>query len=350
MKHRFFLFLAALLPFPAHALQVVDQPKAEPYLSEEALPPSFFDFDPDEFWREPRDSYWLDFSNWVLGQEGIQGERVQRLGAWADRTLSGSPHAMPNNESYLRIGFATESAYGNLAQFKPEVRFKLDVPTVEEKLRVVFESESEELIPLGERRRDRQLTPDERTDTEPTGAFRYISMLTESINLSNDVGARLRFPPDAFWRARARGRWQLPSGWGLTLEQRLYYFHVDGWGALSRLSLAKDLGKGWDLVSVSETEWVHEDRQFEWSQVFSVYKRLNNRSTIAPRVGVVGESKPNWRTTSPFADLTWRYRLHSDWVFGELIPAVAFPRDEDFEDRASIVFRIELLFSGDIRR
>ncbi|MEP2615137.1 MAG: hypothetical protein ABJH31_13660, partial [Marinobacter alexandrii] len=55
-------------------------------------------------------------------------------------------------------------------------------------------------------------------------------------------------------------------------------------------------------------------------------------------------------STSAFADLTWRYRLHSDWVYTELIPALEFPRDESFKDRASVLFRIELYFSGSLER
>ncbi|WP_242634319.1 hypothetical protein [Marinobacter salicampi] len=327
---------------------VLDEPAAAPHVSPDALPPAFYSFEPDEFWLEPRDSYWMKFSNWVLGQQEVQGQRVQWLGEWADRTLSGSPYSAPNNESYLRLGFATESEYGNPAQFDPEARFKLDVPTVEEKLRLVVESESEELIPLGERRRDRQLTQDQRSDTEATGALRYFSQLGDAINLSNDVGARLRFPPDAFWRARARGRWQFENDWGMVIDQRIYYFHVDGWGERTWVGFSKDLGKGWDLLIASEAAWVHEDRTFELSHIISSYKRINNRAELSPRVGVIGESKPNWRSTNFFADLTYRYRLHDDWVFGEIIPAIEFPRDYSFKDRASVVFRIELFFSGDI--
>jgi len=177
----------------------------------ENLPAGFYDFAPEQYWLEPRDSYWLNFSNWVIRQGRTQGKRVKSLGEWADRTLSGSQQAMPNNESYLRIGFATESEYGNPAQFDPEARFKLDIPTVEQKLRLVVESESDELIPLSERRRNRQLTEPERSDTQATGALRFLSNVGDAINLSNDVGVRLRIPPDAFWRITADKQWQTDS-------------------------------------------------------------------------------------------------------------------------------------------
>lgn len=182
-------------------------------LSPGQLPIGFYTFEPDEYWADPRDSYWLKFSNWVLRQERLHGQKIQSVGQWADRTLSGSSQSLPNNESYLRIGFATESEYGDPAQFEPEARFRLDIPTTRRKLRLVIESESEDLIPLGERQRDRQLTEPERSDTEATGALRYLTQIGDAINFSNDVGVRLRLPPDAFWRATAEKRWQLDDKW-----------------------------------------------------------------------------------------------------------------------------------------
>lgn len=319
-------------------------------LAPDALPSSFYDFSPDEYWAEPIDSYWMNFSNWVLLQGRTQNPKVAQLGQWADRTLSGSQYGLPNNASYLRIGFATESEYGDPFQFEPEARFRLDIPTTRRKLRLVIESESEELIPLEERQRDRQLTQDERSDTEATGALRYLTQIGDAINLSNDVGVRLRLPPDAFWRATAQKNWRLDEDWLLSAQQRFYYFHKDGWGERTWIGAGRQVGNGWYFLSSSELEWVHRDREFVAAQIFSVDKRLNNRSTITPRLGVLGESQPGWRTTSYFADLTWRYRLHSDWVYGEIIPALDFPREESFKDQASVVFRVELYFSGSLQR
>lgn len=316
----------------------------------ESLPASFYTFEPSEYWREPRDSYWLSFSNWVITQERNQGRRVQAIGEWADRTLSGSQQALPNNESYVRLEFATKSEYGDPAQFEPDAKFRLDVPTVEHRLRLVVESESDELIPLAERQRARQLTPDERSETQATGALRLLSTVGDAINLNNDVGVRLRLPADAFWRVTAKKNWQPTPTWDFAVKQRIYYFHQEGWGARSSFDAGRDMGKGWQAFLSSDIEWLHSDRKFVFSQVLSGYKRLNNRSTINPRLGLLGESQPNWRQTATFADLTWRYRLHSDWLFGEIIPAINFPRTESFKDRGSLILRIELYFSGSIDR
>ncbi len=136
---------------------------------------------------------------------------AQPCSPWVHGRIEHCP-ALPRrcqiNESYLRLGFAADSEYSDPAQFEPELRFRLDVPTAEKKLRLVVESESEELIPLAERERDRQLTEPERTDTETTGALRFLTDVGDSINLSTDIGGRLRLPPELFWRMKARKGWK----------------------------------------------------------------------------------------------------------------------------------------------
>src|SRR5690554_3088620 len=107
-----FLAFGAVLAPTARGGEPVFNMQAAPVsevLSPYRLPASFYTFDPDEYWAEPEDSWWLDFSNWVIRQERRHGVNVQSMGAWADQTLSGSSHVLPNNESYLRLGFAAES-------------------------------------------------------------------------------------------------------------------------------------------------------------------------------------------------------------------------------------------------
>lgn len=345
-----FLILSSLPGYAAEPVFEVHERSISEILAPAQLGPSFYTFSPDEYWAEPEESYWLSFTNWVLRQERIQGPRVQSLGAWADRTLSGSTQTLPNNESYLRLGFAAESEYSSVASFEPEARFRLDIPTAKRKLRIVIESESEELIPLDERQRDRQLTEPERTETETTGALRYLTQIGDAINFSTDIGGRLRFPPDAFWRMTAGKGWQLDEDWAGSLQQRVYYYHQEGWGSRTWFGASRYVGNDWRFQSSSELEWVHKDEKFLAAQIFSLQKAVDNRSTLIPRMGVLGESKPGWRTTLAFVDLTWRYRLHSDWLFGEVIPAVEFPRDYRFKDRASVVLRVEMYFSGTIDR
>ena len=347
------LMAALMLPLPGHAeepVQSLFEPSTREMLSPYRLPVSFYTFAPEDAWAEPEGGWWLGASNWVIRQERQYGPMVQSLGAWADRTLSGSSRVLPNNESYLRISAATKSETGNLFDFEPEVRFKLEVPTAEETLKLIIDSETEDLVPLEERDRDRQLVDSERTDSTTTGALRYITDIGDAVNFTTDIGGRLRLPPEMFWRAKMGKGWQVSQDWNVAAEQRVYYYHTEGWGARSWFGANRSLPNGWRFYASSELEWLHDERKFEAAQIFNIRKKLNNRSELRPRIGVLGESQPNWRTTSYFADITWRYRVYEDWLFAELIPALSFPRGNSFREQTSILFRLEMYFAGTLDR
>lgn len=311
------------------------------------LPLDFYDFPEHEMQLEPREGVWLDSSNWVMRQRDIQAVRIRNLGDWLDKVLSGEAIRAPNNESYLRLGLASRWEKSSWVDIEPDVRFRLDLPTVEEKFRLVVENTPDELIPLREQNQDRRLTASERSDTETTGALRYLALLSDRWSLSNDVGVRFDWPLNPFWRGRLRADWELGRTWTLDVEQRFFYFNNDGWGERTEFIFARPIGEEFHLAIRSDLQWVDQDTRFEWTQIAYLDQFINNRSQITYRLGAVGENRPNWRTTSMFTDAAWRYRLYEDWLFAEVIPALEFPREDNFKENPSITLRIEMFFSGD---
>lgn len=313
----------------------------------EHLPPQFYDFSQDELDQEPREGVWLDSTNWIMKQQEKQSDRVENLSEWLDGLLSGEAIRTPENESYMRLGFATRWEKSSWIDFEPEARFRLDLPTVKKKFRLVVENAPDELIPLREQTQDRLLTDPERSDTETTGALRYLSMLTEHWSLSNDLGLRFRIPLNPFWRARLRASWDLDGAWRLDAEHRFFYFHTDGWGERSEVIFSRFLSDSHHLSLRSDLQWIDRKDRFEWTQMVYLDHFVDNRNQITYRVGVVGDNRPVWRTTSISMEAAWRYRLHEDWLFTELIPALGFPREDSFRENPSITFRIEMFFSSD---
>ena len=313
----------------------------------EHLPLSFYDFPEEELILEPRKGMWLDSTNWVMKQRDLQSDRVENLGEWLDGVLSGEAIRAPYNESYLRLGFATRWEKQSWVDFEPEARFRLDLPTVKEKFRLVVENAPDEFIPLREQNQDRRLTGAERSDTETTGALRYLAPLTERWSVSNDLGIRFRWPLNPFWRTRLRANWEIDENWRLDVEQRFFYFHTDGWGERTEFAFSRYFSNAYYLTVRSDLQWEDQDSMFEWSQVNYLDHFVDNRNQLTYRLGVVGESKPSWRPSVYFVDATWRYRLHDDWLFGEVIPSLEFPREDNFRENPAITLRVEMYFSGD---
>jgi|GEM_PF-277152 len=313
-------------------------------LTIENVPPEFFRWDGPRY-LEPTDRIWHGATEWAIRQQELQSRRVSALSRGIDRTLSGETYTVRDNDSYLRLGFSNRYDKAGEMGLEPEARFRLELPTVEEKFRLVIESDPDDLSSLSDQQRQETLREDERGDTFTTGALRFLYPIADRWDFSTDIGARLRFPPEVFWRSRVRSDWALGDTWNLRVDQRFYYFNTDGWGERTWLGFSRPVGN-WHFLASSEAQWVHKDRMFEVAQVLRLERTYSNRHYYRYRLGILGESEPNWQTTDYFADLLYRNRLYDDWLYGEIIPALTFPRDDSFKPNPSITFRIEMFFSG----
>lgn len=312
------------------------------------LPPDFFDFKPGDLQKKPRSSIWLDTSDWVIDQRDYESRRVKSFGSWLDATLSGQTFEEENNRSFIRIGLASRISRLDSSYLKPEGRFRLDLPTTKEKFRLVIENNPVETESLQQQERDRLLTSTNRIDNGTFGALRFLTRLTRGWDLSTDLGIKLGFPPKPFWRARASTDWDVNSTWRARTEEKVYYFYIDGWGASSLLNFARDLPGDWHFVESSQIRWINKDERFEWGESFTTAKELNTRATLTARTGVLGSGGPDWRVDDIFTDVTYRYRLYSNWLYGEVIPAYEYTRlsANRLQNNPSITFRVEMFFAG----
>lgn len=345
------LLAGAILLFPVAAwAQHHDRLKYADLLSVENLPADYFSFEPGETYLKPRESVWLDAANWAVDQHEAQSSRIEQLGLWLDRTLGGASTIRQRNASFMRVGLATRWESSGVVDLEPDLRFRLDLPTLKEKLRLVIESDQEEKRSLGELDSERRLTRTERSADNITAALRFLGDVTDNWHFSTDLGAKLGTTPKLFWRARASTNWQLSDVWQMNFDQRIYYFTSDGAGARSGLGFSRDLTDGWKFLASSQARWIEEDSNIELSQILQTDKILNSRTLLTVRTGVLADSRRNVRVSEYFADVTYRYRLYNTWLYGEVIPALQFLREDHFRDTPSITFRIEAFFSGQFER
>ena len=346
------LFFSSLLAVSVASPLIAEEPEEQPNVEEprkfqlDNLPPDFFVWDDEPRYLEPRDSTMDAFNNWVIERRRHHSRQIEALGLGLDRTLSGETYIDQRNDTYLRIGAYNQYTEDGRMGFEPEVRFRLDLPTVKEKFRLIVESDSNDLAPLSEQEQRGTLTPEEQGDTGFTsGALRWLNPISEKWDASADFGARLRFPPEIFARARTWSDWNL-SDWRLRVDQRIFWYLQEGWISRSWLGFHRDLGLHWDFRAVSEARWIHRKRGFELAQVFRFQRYYGNRHFVRYRIGALGETFDSWRKTEYFSDILYRKRLHDTWLYGEIIPSIRFRREGDFKPEASLTFRIELFFSS----
>lgn len=284
-------------------------------------------------------------TDWLIEERNEWSEIIGNTGARLDGFFAGRAAEIRTNGSFLRLGFETKYEKRGEITLDPVLRFKLDLPTLEERLKLVVESDSLEQKSLGEANRDRSLSSEERASTDTTGALQLLSdPKKRKWRASTSIGVRFRNPPDPFWRARLRRSWELENDWTFRVLQSVYYFHEDGWGETTRLIFENQFGN-YFFRSRSEARWVHEDRTMEYAQVLSMQRELDAKRAINYQLGILGENQPTLWTTDYYVNAIYRRLLYKEWLFYEMIPELLFPRDDDFKPNPSLTFRLEVVFS-----
>ena len=282
---------------------------------------------------------------WLREKRNYWGNIVDRTGRRLDGFFAGRNAIERSNDSFLKLGLlARQEKYGR-GYLEPIIKFRLDLPTLEERLKLVFESESDDAKSLAEKNRERTNAPTQEVKETATGSLRYQTPAKKRWRASTSVGVDLELPPDYFWRARARYRWDITKQWNFEAQQNLYYFHKDGWGETTRFTFERS-AEPFVFRSTSEARYLHRERRMEFAQTYSFLKELSPIRAMNTQFGLLAENKPKRVITDYFISTTYRRKLSQEWLFYEITPAISFPRDDSYSLSPSLVTKIEIVFSA----
>jgi hypothetical protein len=74
----------------------------------------------------------------------------------------------------------------------------------------------------------------------------------------------------------------------------------------------------------------------DWSQAFSLFKRLDRRSSVSYEASAVGITRPDPLVTNYRLGVRYRQNIHRDWLFFEITPDITWPIGLS-EDRETVV-------------
>ena len=258
-----------------------------------------------------------------------------------------------DNESYPRLSTDFDWAESEEFDIDPGIRFKLDVPTTEERLRLIIESDPEESRGTLEEQGAERL----RNDTDGLGdTVAGLSRLgsrdkREGWQTRVGAGVKLHWPVNPYLRYSAERLWQLgDSPWQLSSYNRASWFEHDGYSARSRWDVGRPLDSTRHLRFVSQLQWQEDYDQLEFSQSAQLNKVLGKRSAIRYSAVIVGGSSSNPRVNDYYLQADYRRDIHRQYIFWDVIPALHFPREADFKPRWAISVRLEMLFRAQLTR
>lgn len=258
-----------------------------------------------------------------------------------------------DNESYLRLSTDFDWAESEEFDIDPGIRFKLDVPTTEERLRLIIESDPEESRGTLEEQGAERL----RNDTDGLGdtvaGLSRLGSRDKREGWHNRIGAgvKLHWPVNPYLRYSAERLWQLgDSPWQLSSYNRASWFEHDGYSARSRWDVGRPLDSTRHLRFVSQLQWQEDYDQLEFSQSAQLNKVLGKRSAIRYSAVIVGGSSSNPRVNDYYLQADYRRDIHRQYLYWDIVPALHFPREADFKPRWAISLRLEMLFRAHLTR
>ena len=224
-------------------------------------------------------------------------------------------------------------------EFKTNLSFSIELPGMENRLRLTFESDEDEAL--------RDISPDQESTTNTLGLQLDVKQNERSkFNVSISLSPRIRL----------RYRYTYPASESITLRltQELQREQAIN-SARTLIDFEKLFKNQLFFRSSSEGKLSEEFDGVDWLQAFVLYQRINKKTSLSYEGSASGVTEPLVLATNYRLGVRFRKNFHRKWLFYELAPEFTWPvtfdeeRQEITEDRHSkwlIFFRLEVHFGN----
>lgn len=258
-----------------------------------------------------------------------------------------------NTDSYLRVRQEMAWREGEAFQQDLGARFRLDLPTTEERLRLIIESEPEET--RGTLAEQESTLTDDQADSlgDLLVGLNRLGDRDKRRHWNTRVGAgiKLRLPLEPYVRLTSQRLWTLNGGpWQLHSDNRLSWFNGNGYSARTRWDLGRELDDRRHLRFLTNVQWRETEDTLEFSQAVELNRRLNRRSVLRYSAVALGESASHPAIEDSYLQVRYRRDIHKGFTFVDVSPSLHFRREDDREPRWALTLSLEMYFRRHIDR
>ncbi len=222
----------------------------------------------------------------------------------------------------------------------------LVLPGFEDRLAIVLSGDDEEGIGL-QTSDSLDVASLKGTDKENTNlALRYIIKTVERRNISAAWNFRWRDSrivsvPEIRWREI------FPLNlWELRFVQKIRWYSDVGWEANTSFDFDRLINQDNLFRTTISGVWSEEDeaeKGYSYNLDFSYFKPLSPDYAITFELRNNFQVKPTNRIQETILRFRYRQKLWRKWLFLEMAPQLAFPRDRDFNPTPGILFFVEAI-------
>lgn len=286
---------------------------------------------------------------WLDGLNRRVVDALDNSALWLDNqfhdgseTAGGAPlenHSGRRHQSVdakARIIFGWEPKNGDLADLPVKFKIKLKLPSLEEKIDLIFsDNELQEFnqLPL-ESSRPEDIKVE---DSQFSAAIRFIHQFKEDSYFTTRLGLGRS---QLYTRTRYRWQTTLSPQWQLTIEPAVEYYMNDGAGVrlLSELAYSP---QPWQQYRFSYNVWHREDLDApEWKMGLYGMTSIDNKTSMINGLLLSSQSSPLDRDNKLTLNSRWRIRALREWLYFEVEPFVDFERRHDYDAKFGIALRV----------
>ena len=256
---------------------------------------------------------------------------------WLNEQFS-DEHQQKNHDAkaWARVMIGWEPKSGDLTKFPLKFKIKVKLPNLKRKVNLVFsDNQSEEFnrLPLETSRP----ASDNLHSRDFGAAIQLLHKSTEHSYFRSRIGIG-----SGQLYARTSHRWKkkFNDKTLLNVEPSFEYYAKDGFGYrfLTELSYFPSAG---DEFRAFYSIW---DRQEfispRWKKAIYHLNKFDAKNTLITGVLFNGVTQPDYRDEKITFSARWRRHSLRKWLFFELEPFVDFERQDDYQSRLGIAFRV----------
>ena len=261
---------------------------------------------------------------------------------YIDQFFANEKLAYESSGSSLRLLLDTVFAENGETGYDGKIRLRLRLPRTQNKLRLFFENEPEQL-------RDEAQPELEETPEDAANETEYFAGLQADLGSERkwrfkpSLGVKIRIPADIFARFRFYRTFNF-AAWELYWDETFAWFDSSGWRFDSTLEWSYPLATQWLFRTTTFARWTDEAEYYTASQDFNVIHTLSSHRAISYQLGVYGIEEPSIHAEQYWFGVRYRQDVHRGFMFLELHPKVQFFKENDFSDEYSMLLRLEFFF------
>jgi hypothetical protein len=265
-----------------------------------------------------------------------------------DRFFGEDRNFQESNDSVLQFDITRVTGYGGQRQFVYTGRAKVRLPNTERRLHLLIETDPDKNI-NNSSTRNQPIRPNTKSTPDSYGAgVRFEKAEEERWHYSTDGGLKFQGLNTAPF-ARTRVSYAVPlDEWKFKAAETLFWFNNIGAGETTQLDLERPISEPLLFRATGIATWLKNTENLDLRQDFSFFHKLNNRAAVLYQASAIGVSRPNTHVTDYVLLLSYRYRVHRQWVFFELSPQLHFPKERNFKSSGMLGMRLEFLLD-DVR-